>query len=147
MLRTFSKIYGLAGLRVGYAVAPRSVCAAMAKVRRPFDLTTSAQAAAIASIGDVTEVARRRAVNAEGLVQLGAALDEHGLEPVPSVGNFLYVDTHTDAGELFDRLLHEGIIVRPLAGFGSPTAIRISVGTPEELDLFAAALGRALAPA
>ena len=66
---------------------------------------------------------------------------------MPSVGNFLYVDTGTDANELFDRLLHEGIIVRPLAGFGSPTAIRISVGTPEELDLFAAALGRVLARA
>ena len=63
---------------------------------------------------------------------------------MPSVGNFLYVETGADANELFDRLLHEGIIVRPLAGFGSPTAIRISVGTPEELDLFAAALGRVL---
>ncbi len=147
VLRTFSKIYGLAGLRVGYAVAPRPVCAAMAKVRRPFDVTTSAQAAAIASIGDVAEIARRRAVNAAGLAQLQAALAGQGLEPVPSVGNFLYVDTGTDANELFDRLLHEGIIVRPLAGFGSPTAIRISVGTPEELDLFAAALGRVLARA
>ena len=147
VLRTFSKIYGLAGLRVGYTVAPSSVCAAMAKVRRPFDLTTSAQAAAIASIGDVAEIARRRAVNTHGLAHLQQALDAHGLEPVSSVGNFLYVDTGTDAGELFDRLLHEGIIVRPLAGFGSPTAIRISVGTPEELDLFAAALGRVLARA
>ncbi len=60
------------------------------------------------------------------------------------MGNFLYVDTGTDANELFERLLREGVIVRPLAGFGSPTAIRISVGTPEELGLFAAALGRAL---
>ncbi len=147
ILRTFSKIYGLAGLRVGYAVAPRSVCAAMAKVRRPFDVTTSAQAAAIASIDDGAEIARRRTVNADGLVRLHALLVEHGLEPVPSVGNFLYVDTGVDAGGLFDRLLHEGIIVRPLVGFGSPTAIRISVGTPDELDLFAAALGRALAHA
>jgi histidinol-phosphate aminotransferase len=144
VLRTFSKIYGLAGLRVGYAVAPRSVCAAMAKVRRPFDLTTSAQAAAIASIGDSAEIARRRAVNADGLARLQRTLAAHGLEPVPSVGNFVYADTGADAGELFDRLLHEGIIVRPLAGFGSPTAIRISVGTPEELEQFATALDRAL---
>ena len=147
VLRTFSKIYGLAGLRVGYAVAPRSVCSAMAKVRRPFDLTTSAQAAAIASIGGVAEIARRRAVNADGLARLRSALAEHGLEPVPSVGNFLYVETGTDANALFERLLLEGMIVRPLAGFGSPTAIRISVGTPEELDLFGAALGRVLAQA
>ncbi|HEX7626987.1 MAG TPA: histidinol-phosphate transaminase, partial [Gaiellaceae bacterium] len=147
VLRTFSKIYGLAGLRVGYAVGPRSVCAAMAKVRRPFDLTTPAQVAAIASIGDDAELARRRAVNAEGLARLQSLLREHGFDPVPSVGNFVYVDTGVDANELFDRLLHEGIIVRPLAGFGSPTAIRISVGTPEELDVFAQALGRVLARA
>ena len=147
VLRTFSKIYGLAGLRVGYAVAPSSVCAAMAKVRRPFDVTTSAQVAALASLDDAAEIARRRAVNADGLARLQVVLAEHGLEPVPSVGNFVYVETGADANELFDRLLHQGIIVRPLAGFGSPTAIRVSVGTPEELDLFAAALGRALARA
>ena len=66
---------------------------------------------------------------------------------MPSVGNFLYADTGADAGELYERLLHEGVIVRPLAGFGSPTAIRVSVGTPDELDFFAAALGRVLQPA
>jgi histidinol-phosphate aminotransferase len=147
VLRTFSKIYGLAGLRVGYTVGPRAVCAAMAKVRRPFDLTTPAQVAAVASIGDDAELARRRAVNAEGLARLQSLLREHGFDPVPSVGNFVYVETGADANELFDRLLHEGIIVRPLAGFGSPTAIRISVGTPEELDVFAQALGRVLARA
>jgi histidinol-phosphate aminotransferase len=144
VLRTFSKIYGLAGLRVGYAVGPRSVCGSLAKVRRPFDVTTPAQVAAIASVDDDVEIARRRAVNTEGLARLDSLLRDHGLEPVPSVGNFLYVDTGTDAGELFDRLLHEGIIVRPLAGFGSPTAIRISVGTPEELDVLAEVLGRVL---
>jgi histidinol-phosphate aminotransferase len=144
VLRTFSKIYGLAGLRVGYAVGPSGVCAALAKVRRPFDLTTPAQVAAIASIDDEAEIARRRAVNTEGLARLESLLREHGLDPVPSVGNFLYVDTGNDAGELVERLLREGIIVRPLAGFGSPTAIRISVGTPEELDVLGAALGRVL---
>ena len=74
-------------------------------------------------------------------------LREHGLEPVPSVGNFLYVETGGDANELFERLLREGVIVRPFGGFGSPTAIRVSVGTPDELDFFAAALGRVLQPA
>ena len=147
ILRTFSKIYGLAGLRVGYAVGPARCIAAMAKVRRPFDITTPAQVAALASIDDPGELARRRDVNAEGLHRLTEILNEHGLEPAPSVGNFVYVDTGTDANELFDRLLREGIIVRPLAGFGSPTAIRVSVGTPEELDEFAAALGRVLARA
>jgi histidinol-phosphate aminotransferase len=144
VLRTFSKIYGLAGLRVGYAVGPRSVCASMAKVRRPFDITTPAQVAALASLDDERELGRRRAVNSEGLARLGSMLREHGLEPVPSVGNFLYAETGADANELFERLLREGVIVRPLAGFGSPTAIRISVGTPEELDLLADVLGRVL---
>ena len=144
VLRTFSKIYGLAGLRVGYAVGEPGVCAAMAKVRRPFDITTPAQVAALASIGDEAELARRRAVNSEGLATLESLLRDHGLDPVPSVGNFLYVETGSDGTELFERLLREGMIVRPLAGFGSPTAVRVSVGTPEELGLFADALSRVL---
>jgi len=144
VLRTFSKIYGLAGLRVGYAVGPQRCIASMAKVRRPFDLTTPAQAAAVASIGDAAELERRRAVNSEGLARLEVLLREHGFDPVPSVGNFVYVETGTDANELFDRLLREGVIVRPLAGFGAATAIRVSVGTPDELDFFAAALDRVL---
>lgn len=148
VLRTFSKIYGLAGLRVGYAVGPREVCAAMTKTRRPFDVTTTAQVAALASLGDPGEIARRRRLNAEGLVRLAATLEEHGLEPAAgAVGNFLYVDTGEDARPLYERLLTEGVIVRPLHGFGAPNAIRISVGTPEENDFFAAALGRALARA
>jgi histidinol-phosphate aminotransferase len=147
VLRTFSKIYGLAGLRVGYAVGPRRCIEAMAKVRRPFDLATPAQVAALASIDDEAELARRRAVNVEGLRRLEEIVRGHGLEPVPSVGNFVYADTGADAGALFERLLREGVIVRPLAGFGSPTAIRISVGTPEELAVFADALERVLARA
>jgi histidinol-phosphate aminotransferase len=144
VLRTFSKIYGLAGLRVGYAVGPSDVCASLAKVRRPFDVTTPAQVAALASLDDAAELTRRRAVNAEGLQRLEAILREHAFEPVPSVGNFLYVETGGDATELFEQLLREGIIVRPLAGFGAPTAVRITVGTPEELNLFGSALGRVL---
>jgi histidinol-phosphate aminotransferase len=147
VLRTFSKIYGLAGQRVGYAAAPRGVCAAMSKVRRPFDVTTSAQAAATASIGDEDELARRRALNTEGLARLESILREHGLEPVPSVGNFLFADSGGDANQLFEQLLREGVIVRPCAGFGSATAIRVSVGTSEELDFFASALSRVLATA
>jgi histidinol-phosphate aminotransferase len=147
VLRTFSKIYGLAGLRVGYAVAPRTVATAMAKVRRPFDLTTPAQVAALASLDDPAELARRRGVNTAGLARLEQICREHGFEPVPSVGNFVYVETGTNGNDLFERLLREGIIVRPLAGFGSPNAIRISVGTQEELDELEAALGRVLARA
>jgi histidinol-phosphate aminotransferase len=85
-------------------------------------------------------------VNAAGLPRLEEILREHGFDPVPAVGNFLYADTGGLAGaELFDSLLHEGVIVRPLAGFGAPNAIRVTVGTPEELDFFAGALGNVLA--
>ena len=137
VLRTFSKIYGLAGLRVGYAVGPREVCAAMAKVRRPFDVSTTAQVAALASLADTAEIARRRALNAEGRADARCARSsEHGLTPAPgAVGNFVYVDLGEDAGPLYERLLREGVIVRPLHGFGAPTAIRVSVGTPEEHEL------------
>jgi histidinol-phosphate aminotransferase len=148
VLRTFSKLYGLAGLRVGYAVGPRLVTAAMAKVRRPFDVSTTAQAAAVASLGDAEEITRRRALNAEGRAELVRTLTEHGLAPLPdSVGNFVCVDLGEDAAPFYDRLLREGIIVRPLHGFGMPTAIRVSVGTPDELVRLSAALGRVLAPA
>ena len=147
VLRTFSKIYGLAGLRVGYAVGPRRCIAAMAKVRRPFDVTTTAQVAALASLDDEAEIARRRALNRDGLARIEATMREHGFDPVPSVGNFVFAETGGDATALFERLLREGVIVRPLAGFGAPTAIRVSVGTTEENAFFADALGRVLARA
>ena len=146
--RTFSKIYGLAGLRVGYTVAPADVAAAMTKTRRPFDVTSPAQAAALASLDDPTEIARRRALNAEGIARLGETLRERGLAPAEgAVGNFLYVEVGEDAPRLYDALLHEGVIVRPLAGFGSPHALRVSVGSPEENVFFGEALGRVLARA
>jgi histidinol-phosphate aminotransferase len=146
VLRTFSKIYGLAGLRVGYAVGPQDVIAAMVKFRRPFDVSTTAQVAALASLDDPDEIARRRALNSEGLATLAATLHEHGFEPAEgAVGNFHYVEVGDGAGRLYEELLHEGVIVRPLAGFGAPTALRISVGTAEENAFFAAALGRVLA--
>jgi histidinol-phosphate aminotransferase len=145
VLRTFSKIYGLAGLRVGYAVGPADVCAAMAKVRRPFDVTTSAQVAALASLGDAAELERRRALNAAGLAELVGIMRARGLEPVPgAVANFAYAETGGPAVELFERLLRQGVIVRPLAGFGAPTAVRVTVGTPEELELLSQALRRVL---
>jgi histidinol-phosphate aminotransferase len=144
VLRTFSKIYGLAGLRVGYGIAPTDVVAATSKVRRAFDVTATAQAAALASIGDDAEIARRRATNAVGRAQLESILREHGLEPVgPALGNFVYVDVG-DGRALFDQLLRQGVIVRPLAGFGAPEAIRISVGTEEENLFFRSALQHVL---
>jgi histidinol-phosphate aminotransferase len=143
VLRTFSKIYGLAGLRVGYAVGPRNVCEAMAKTRRPFDITTMAQVAALASLEEGVEVERRRELNTRGRADLIRILERHGLAPAPgAVANFVYVDLDEDAASLFGRLLREGVIVRPLAGFGAPSAVRISVGATDELEFLDAALGR-----
>ena len=143
VLRTFSKIYGLAGLRVGYGVAPADVVRRRA-VRRAFDVRAPAQAAALASIDDDEEIARRRAANAEGRSVLQAALRAHGLEPAgPALGNFLFADVG-DGRAFFDRLLREGVIVRPLASFGAPEAIRVTVGTAEENEIFTAALGHVL---
>ena len=146
VLRTFSKIYGLAGLRVGYGIGPADVVTAVGKVRRAFDITTQAQEAALASLDDPDELARRRATNAEGLAALTGILRSHGLEPAPgAVGNFLYVEVGEDARPVFEALMREGVIVRPLHGFGAPGAIRVTVGTPEENAFFGEALGRVLA--
>jgi histidinol-phosphate aminotransferase len=145
VLRTFSKIYGLAGLRVGYGVGPADVVAEAAKVRRAFDVASTAQAAALASIGDEAELERRRRANEEGRAQLEQILRAHGLEPAgPARGNFLYAEVGDDARPLYEQLLRLGVIVRPLAGFGAPGAIRVSVGTREENEAFGAALGQVL---
>ena len=144
VLRTFSKIYGLAGLRVGWGVAPADVVTATSKVRRAFDVSSAGQAAALASLDDPAEIERRRELNATGRRRLAEILRGHGLEPVePALGNFLFAEVG-QGRELFERLLREGVIVRPLDGFGAPEAIRVSVGTPEENELFAAALGQVL---
>ena len=143
VLRTFSKIYGLAGLRVGYMVAPPAVVTAVNKVKGPFDVSSAAQAAALASLGESDEIERRRRLNAEGMVALGQALRESGFEPAgPAVANFLYAETPGDSRQVFEALLREGVIVRPLHGFGAPNAIRVTCGTPDEHEFLAAALAR-----
>jgi len=147
VLRTFSKIYGLAGLRVGYAVAPRTVVTELSKVRRAFDVSTPAQEAALASLGDPDEVRRRRELNALGRTELERILSAHGLSPVPgAVANFVYVELGEDSRPFQERLLREGAIVRPTHGFGGPEAIRVTVGTPDELRFLDEALGRVTAP-
>jgi histidinol-phosphate aminotransferase len=145
VLRTFSKIYGLAGLRIGYGVGPEEVVRELAKVRRAFDIGMTAQAAALASLADRDELARRRAANTAGRTQLEEIVRSFEIEPAgPAVANFVYFETGRDARELFEQLLREGVIVRPLAGFGAPEAVRVSVGTSEENEFFRAALGQVL---
>jgi histidinol-phosphate aminotransferase len=151
VLRTFSKIFGLAGLRVGYGVAPEEVVMAVGKVRRAFDITAPAQVAALASLsapGAEAEIERRRRVNTQGRPAVDAALREHGFEPAgPAVANFVFAEVADDSRPLFEQLLQEGVIVRPTAGFGAPGGIRVTVGTPEENAYFREALGRVSAPA
>lgn len=146
VLRTFSKIYGLAGLRVGYGVMPDEVVTAIRKVQNAFDVTQPAQDAALASLGDPAEVVRRRAANTRARAALVSGLEAQGLAPAgPAVANFVFVDTGlADSTPLFDALLHSGVVVRPLSGFGAPGAIRITVGTDEETAVLLAALPAAL---
>jgi histidinol-phosphate aminotransferase len=146
VLRTFSKIYGLAGLRVGYGIGPPDVVSAIGKVRNAFEINQTAQDAALASLGDEEEIARRRRITANGRSQLERACTGLRL-PVatPPVANFVYVEVGSDARPIFDSLLREGVIVRPLGPFGAPEAIRVTVGTNEENEIFAAALARVLA--
>jgi len=148
VLRTFSKIYGLAGLRVGYGVADEDVVTEIGKVRRAFDISTAAQVAALASLGDTAEIARRRAQSDAARQQVVEILTRAGFEvATPAVANFVYADVGTDARAVFDALLREGVIVRPLNAFGSETAVRVTVGTAEENDFLAAALEKVRAAA
>jgi histidinol-phosphate aminotransferase len=113
------------------------------KVKRAFDVATAAQEAAIASLDDAAEIDRRRTLNAGSREQLAGILTDAGLPPAgPAVGNFLYAETGDDTRELFEALLAEGVIVRPLHGFGAPTAIRVTCGTADENAFFAEALSR-----
>ena len=146
VLRTFSKIFGLAGLRVGYGIGPADVITAVGKVRRAFDVSSAGQEAALASLGDEAEVARRRSVNRDAMALLLDVLREHGLEPParPSrTSSFVRVG---DAEGLNDALLRQGVIVRPLRSFGAPDALRITAGTPDEVAFLGDALAALAAP-
>ena len=141
VLRTFSKVYGLAALRVGYALASPEMADALDRVRPVFNLNQPAQAAALASFGaSVSDrVEHARAARA----RLFGALGEAGLDPIPSQANFVYADVAGGDGDaLAERLLLEGVIVRPLRGFGAPGAIRVTCGTDEENAVFTEALAR-----
>jgi histidinol-phosphate aminotransferase len=140
VLRTFSKIYGLAGLRVGYGIGPEGVITAIGKVRRAFDVTSVGQEAALASLESTEELERRRTGNRHAMGLLADVLREHRLEPAgPTVANFVFVRLD-DATGMNDALLRRGVIVRPLDSFGAPDALRITAGTPEEIAFLGGAL-------
>jgi len=145
--RTFSKIYGLAGLRVGYGVSSPQLADLLNRVRQPFNVNSLGLAAAEAALGDEAHVARSRAVNGAGLAQLQAGLDRLGLHWLPSAGNFITFHTPQPAGEVYRALLERGVIVRPVDNYGLPDHLRVTVGTEEDNHRFLAALGEALGAA
>ncbi|MBI2880492.1 MAG: histidinol-phosphate transaminase [Candidatus Tectomicrobia bacterium] len=143
VLRTFSKAYGLAGIRVGFGAGHPDCVRAVEKLREPFNVNHLALAAALAALGDDEHVEKSRRLNAEGLEFLCARLKKMGIPYVPSQANFLLVEVG-DGVQVFERLLREGVIVRPVKGYGLPAHVRVTVGLPEENRRFIEALARVL---
>jgi histidinol-phosphate aminotransferase len=141
--RSFSKAYGLAGLRVGYGVAQPELTDLLNRVRQPFNCNSLAQAAAVAALADEAFVARSVEVNRQGMAQLTAAFDALGLRYLPSFGNFVLVQVG-DGAAVYQGLLKRGVIVRPVANYGLPQWLRVTIGLPQENDRFIAALREVL---
>ena len=140
VLRTFSKVYGLAGLRIGYGIGPAALLAEMNKIRGPFNTSGVAQAAASAALDDTEHVRRSVESNRAGLAQMASGLHSLKIKFVPSVANFLLVIFGTDTEPLVEELLKHGVIVRPMRWMAFPMALRVTVGTHEENEKFLRAL-------
>ena len=143
-LRTFSKSYGLAGVRIGYGFAHEELIRNLLKVKLPFEPSTPAQAAGIAALADKEFLHRSLALNAHGLQYLSANLQEIGLAVVPSDANFVMIvlPSEAEAYRIFEDLLAQGVVVRPLKAFGLPNCLRISTGTDEDNQLCISAIRR-----
>jgi len=131
VLRTCSKIHGLAALRVGYGLASKNVAAILQKARQPFNVNAIAQAGALAALADADHIEKTKTINREGLAFYEAALKERGIEFVPSVANFLLIKVG-DGDRVFREMLKQGVIVRAMRGYKLPDWVRISIGTPEQ---------------
>ncbi|WPL17381.1 Histidinol-phosphate aminotransferase 2 [Thiorhodovibrio winogradskyi] len=142
--RTFSKIHGLAALRVGYGLSHPRAAELMNRVRHPFNVNAPAQAAAVAALEDQDHIARSAELNRVGLAQFSGGLQALGLEIIPSLGNFVTVDLGRPAGPVDQALLREGVICRPVANYGLPNHLRISIGLETENARCLAALGKVL---
>jgi histidinol-phosphate aminotransferase len=142
VLRTFSKVHGLAGLRIGYGIGNPELIDALNRVRSPFNASSVAQAAALAALDDREHVARSVESNEREMRFLIHELTALGVAVTPSVANFLLIDTGRDCDHDFKRLLHEGVIVRPMKLYGFPTSLRVTVGTHEDNVIFLEALAR-----
>ena len=130
--RTFSKAYGLAGLRVGFAVSHPEVADLLNRLRQPFNVNHLALAAAVAALGDDDYLQRARDINAAGMQQFEKGFQALGLDYIPSKGNFICVDVGREAGPVYDALLREGVIVRPVSAYGLPNHLRISIGLTQD---------------
>ncbi|SMB92567.1 histidinol phosphate aminotransferase apoenzyme [Thermanaeromonas toyohensis ToBE] len=144
VLRTFSKIYGLAGLRVGYGISQPEIIHALNRVREPFNVNFLAQVAATAALKDEIHVAKSREINREGKEFLYRELEALGLQFIPTEANFIFVDVGRDSREVFNRLLRKGVIVRTGDIFGYPTFLRITIGTPRQNQRLIASLREVL---
>ena len=145
VLRTFSKIHGLAGMRIGYAVTVKEVATALESVRSPFNTSVLGQVAALAAMEDIEHVRRSREENRLEVAYLGQELARRGARFVPTVANFLLVFTPLMGEETYQALLREGVIVRPMEAYGFDRAVRVSVGTRSENDRFLAAWDQVVA--
>lgn len=143
--RTFSKAYGLAGMRVGYALANPEVADLLNRVRQPFNVNSLALAAAAAALDDHAFLAETKRLNDAGMAQLTEGFRQLGLEWIPSAGNFVAVRV-PGAGGVFHALLRKGVIVRPVANYGMPDHLRVSIGRPAENQRFLTALAEILNP-
>ncbi len=144
VLRTFSKIYGLAGLRVGYGVAHSSIVELLGRVARTFHVGTLAQVGAEAALGDVEHVARSAALGRRCLERYQAEVRGPGVRVLPSLANFVLIDCGRPAGAIYDRLLRSGIIVRPMAAWGLPNHLRLSAAAEGDIDRVIAGMNQAL---
>jgi len=145
VLRTFSKAHGLAGVRAGYGVGPVELMTYLARVRTTFSVSSPAQAAALGALDDEAHVRRALDNNARQAQRLNDELAELGVRVAPTWANFLYCELGEDAASVANRLQGEGVIVRPLGPWGAPTAIRVTIGTPEQNTVFLAAFKRVCA--
>ena len=144
--RTFSKVYGLAGLRVGYALSHPSVADMLNRVRQPFNVNTIALAAALAALDDTEHLKRSVETNRAGMAQLRAGFDALGVRHLPSAGNFVMIDCGRPAPAVYEAMLRQGVIVRPVGNYGLPNHLRITIGTREQNERMLAALAAALRP-
>ena len=144
VLRTFSKVHGLAGLRIGYGLGPAELLSYCTRMRSTFSVSSMAQAAAFAALDDRTHVAHTILNNSEQAQILGVALSEMGFRVVPTWANFLYCDLGREAGEVAEKLRGQGIGVRPLGGWGAPSCLRVSIGTAAQNRALLQALGKVL---